>query len=248
MKEPYYRDGRHYDSQHAHLTEDIAFYVEQAKQLGQPVLELACGTGRIAIPIAQHDLEIVGIDMSKSMLACAKEKTKKDYAVTWHLGDMRKFDLGRKFNLVFLAFNSVAHLYDLQSIRACFTAVRNHLADKGRFILNFFNPDLTILTRVDETPRLVSEYPDPDTGEKVVLTETHHYDRATQINHIDWRRTIGNKTIAEVLTMRIFYPQELEALLVCNGFEVENKYGDFDKSPFISTSPKQIYVCRKAKT
>ncbi|MFQ5648400.1 MAG: class I SAM-dependent methyltransferase [bacterium] len=247
MKEPYYRDGKHYDNQHAHLTADIAFYVEQAQQFGQPVLELACGTGRITIPIARQGLEISGIDLSETMLARAKDKTGEAYPVTWHHGDMRTFDLGRKFNLIFLPFNSVAHLYDLQSIQACFASVRNHLADNGRFILDFFNPDLTILTRVDEAPRLVSKYPDPDSGNTVVITETHRYDKATQINHIIWRRTIGDKTLTEELNMRIFYPQELEALLLYNGLIIEDKYGDFDKSPFTSASPKQICVCRRTR-
>ena len=243
MQEPYYRDVRQYDNQHAYLTEDIAFYVQQAQQFGPPVLELACGTGRITLPIAQQGLEIAGIDKSESMLARAKEKTAGHDPVTWHLGDIRAFDFGRKFKMIFLPFNSIAHLHDFQSIRACFEAVKKHLDAEGRFIVDFFNPELAFLTRDDEQPRLVSEYPDPDSKNTVVLTETNRYDKATQINHITWHYKIGDRAFTAALDMRIFYPQELEALLLYNGFNIENKYGDFDKSPFTSESIKHIFVC-----
>ncbi|MFQ5631578.1 MAG: class I SAM-dependent methyltransferase, partial [bacterium] len=221
MQEPYYRDGRHYDNQHAYLTEDIAFYVQQAQQFGQPILELACGTGRITLPIAQQGLEIVGIDKSESMLARAKEKSDGHDPVTWHYGDIRNFDLGQKFKMIFLPFNSIAHLYDFESIRACFEAVRKHLDTEGRFIVDFFNPELTFLTRENDQPRFVSEYPDPDSENTVVLTETNRYDKATQVNHILWHYRIGEKTFTDELNMRIFYPQELEALLLYNGFIIE---------------------------
>ena len=162
MEEPLYRDGRHYDIQHTHLIEDIAFYLQQAQQFGPPILELACGTGRITIPIAQQGFEIVGIDISESMLARAKEKTERQQLpITWHQGDIRTFDFKRKFKLIIFPFNAIAHLHDLPSIGACFKSVRDHLDDEGRFILDIFNPNLMRLIN-NETPRIVSEYPDPD--------------------------------------------------------------------------------------
>jgi SAM-dependent methyltransferase len=246
MAEPIYRDGRHYDRQNDSLTEDIAFYLDQAKQFGQPILELACGTGRIAIPIAQQGFEIVGIDQSESMLARAKQKAANQYPVTWHQGDIRSFNLKRKFNMIFLPFNSIAFLHDRKSVSDCFECVRNHLDNDGRFLLDFFNPNLTFLTRDNDPPRFVSEYPDPNSDNTVVITETNRYDRATQINHIHWHYQIGDSSFLEELNMRIFYSQELDALLVYNGFTIESKYGDFDKSLFTSESQKQIFVCKLA--
>ena len=66
-----YRDGRHYDALNSFLVADIPFYLEEARNAGRPVLELACGTGRLTIPIAQSGVEIVGLDLSPSMLAHA---------------------------------------------------------------------------------------------------------------------------------------------------------------------------------
>jgi ubiquinone/menaquinone biosynthesis C-methylase UbiE len=85
MEEPLYRDGRHYDIQNLHLTEDFVFYLHHAKQFGSPILELACGTGRITIPIVQQGFEIVGIDKSEKMLSRAKKKSGEqipDYLAT----------------------------------------------------------------------------------------------------------------------------------------------------------------------
>lgn len=71
-----YLDGRNYDLQNKDFVEDIPFYLHQIKKYGEPVLELACGTGRITIPIAKQGVKISGLDISKSMLSHAKRKAK----------------------------------------------------------------------------------------------------------------------------------------------------------------------------
>ena len=243
--EPLYRDGRHYDIQHKYLKDDIEFYLQQAKQFGQPVLELACGTGRITVPIAQQGFKIIGMDVSEGMLARAKEKAiKQQLKITLLQMDIRKFDLKLKFRLIIFPFNSIAHLHDLQGIDNCFKSVRAHLHDEGRFVLDFFNPNLALLIRDNETPLFVSEYPDPDSENMVIITETNRYDKASQINYIKLHYRIGDRKFTHDLNMRIFYPQELDALLHHNGFIVEDKYGAFDKALFTSDSEKQIVVCK----
>lgn len=242
--EPLYRDGRHYDAHHRNFTEDIPFYLRQAQQYGAPVLELACGTGRIAIPIAEAGFEITGLDISEGMLSQAGEKSKGlKLPLKWAYADVRNFRLRKKFNLVIFAFNSIAHLHDLESIDACLQCVRKHLAPDGRFIIDYFNPRLALLIRENKTRHSVTEYPDPYSGNMVEITETNHYDKASQVNHVTWYYKIGEEEFTHQLNMRIFYPRELDALLIHNGFDIETKYGDFDESPFASNSPKQIPVC-----
>jgi hypothetical protein len=94
--------------------------------------------------------------------------------------------------------------------------------------------------------RPVAEYPDPEGRGQVTITETLAYDRASQISHILWYYSIGDRqdVFVEELNMRIFFPQELDALLVCSGLTLEAKYGDYDERPFASDSPKQLPVCR----
>lgn len=82
----------------------------------------------------------------------------------------------------------------------------------------------------------------------MVVTHTHVYDAATQINHILWHsQTEGEEEQVASLKMRVFYPQEIDALLHYNGYEVIAKYGDWDESPFMTTSPKQLIVCAASR-
>jgi SAM-dependent methyltransferase len=242
-----YRDGRHYDLQASHFVGDIPFYERQIERYGQPVLELACGTGRITIPLSQKGIDITGLDVTKAMLSLAREKAKaQGVRIDWVLADGRDFKIDRKFSLIFIPVNSIAHLHGREDLEAFFSRVKEHLHRKGRFIIDLFNPRLDILNRDSNKRYPVFEYPDPDGNGTVVVMEQNVYDTSTQINHIKWYYRIGEKENARVdeNNMRILYPQELDELLYYNGFEIEAKYGDYDESPFTSGSPKQLTICR----
>ena len=182
------------------------------------------------------------------MLAQAKKKSaEKGLSIEWIKSDCRDFNLNRKFNLIFIPFNTIAHLHDHKSIESCFSCVKNHLSDKGRFIIDIFNPRLETLIRDPSKRYPVAEYPDPDGRGKVVITENNIYDNDTQINRVKWYYRIGERTeeTIEELNMRIFFPQELNLLLHYNGFTIESKFGNYNETPFDSSSPKQLVVCRK---
>jgi SAM-dependent methyltransferase len=244
-----YWDGRHYDLQTRDFVEDIAFYEHRIGRFGQPVLELACGTGRITIPLAEKGIEITGVDLSDPMLARAQEKAaSKGIEIDWHQEDCRTFRLKKLFRLIFIPFNSITHLHRRKDLEALLARVQEHLHEEGRFIIDVFNPSLDILRRDPDGRFPVAEYDDPDSRGRVVITESNHYDTATQINHITWYYRIGEHENVRVVenNMRILYPQELDDLLYYNGFAVEAKYGDYDRSPFEARSPKQLTICRSA--
>jgi hypothetical protein len=98
-------------------------------------------------------------------------------------------------------------------------------------------------TRVTAT---VGEYEDPDGGGRISATETNRYDPAMQANHITWH--YHHQSRPEMwdvpLNLRMFYPQEIDALLTYNGLVIENKYGRFYETPYGTESPKQLIVCR----
>ena len=109
------------------------------------VLELACGTGRIAIPLAEHGLEVTGIDYSEPMLSLARSKADgRQVKVEWIRDDIRRFDTGRQYGSVLLLHNALWHLHDLEE---CIRCVRRHIAPGGYFILDVFVPGLEILNR-----------------------------------------------------------------------------------------------------
>jgi len=247
--ESLYRDGLHYDAQHVEIVEDIPFYLSRAQKCGGLILELACGTGRLTIPLARQGFDITGLDISDAMLKVAREKAKREHlSCTFIKADCREFSISGIFNLIFIPFNSIAHIHDRASFEALCQAVKNHLAPDGRFIVDMFNPRLERFMSDPNKRYAVAEYEDPYGHEKVTITENNVYDKKTQINHIKWYYKIGKKEEFSVeLNMRIYFPQELDNLLYYNGLEIIEKYGDFDGSPFESNSPKQLIVCKKSK-
>ncbi len=242
-----YLDGRFYDLViHSQQNTDlgIAFYLEHARKYGDPVLDLACGTGRVTIPLAEADLDVVGLDISEPMLDQAREKAKRK-AIPLELiqGDMTNFTLNRKFNLIILAGNTIAHLETVDRFERCLSSVQQHLTKKGRFIFGVFNPDLNYLTRDPATRFPVTEFTDPDTNEKVIVTETTTYDKAHQQYRIRRYHRIGQHETSWDFTFKIYFPQELDALLKYNGFIIEAKYGNYDQTSFTSDSRFQILIC-----
>ncbi len=245
-----YSNGIHYDLINSDITDDILFYSKQAWIYGSPVLEIACGTGRITIPMANNGFEITGIDISQPMLDHAKQKSScLENEPVFLKEDCRDFNLNKQFNLIYFPFNSITHLHDLSDIEDCFTCIKKHLTKEGRFILSVFNPSLKVLIRPQDKLYPVMEYKNPDGPGKITIKESNKYDNATQINHILWHFFSNSKKPDQIvpLNMRMFFPEELDALLKYNGFEIKNKYGSFEKSSFNSDSMIQIFICSKKK-
>jgi hypothetical protein len=103
-----------------------------------------------------------------------------------------------------------------------------------------------MLARDWDDPYTIGEYDDPDGKGRIIVTETRRYDAATQVNHSLWRyRNRDTQESWEIpFSLRMFYPQEIDALLRYNGFTIEHKFGDFDETPFQGASPKQLIVSR----
>ena len=246
-----YFDGRHYDQRLIRYRQDLPFWFEMAEQCGDPILELGCGTGRVAIPLAKRGHIVTGVDLSHSMLAQALRKSKaEDASVAWVMSDMRDFALKRKFPLVIATINTLCHLLTLEELEACLASVKRHLTPGGRFVIDVFNPSLDILLRDPEERYAHSEYQDLRGQGTIMVTQTNMYDAATQINRITlfYRFPDRKDEITEELKMRIYFPKELDELLIYNGFTIEEKFGDYEKTPFRPGSPKQLLVCKNRDT
>jgi SAM-dependent methyltransferase len=242
--EEIYRDGKHYDALN-NFNHDVPFYLKMAKSFGDKTLELACGTGRITLPLAKQGIDIVGLDISNGMIREAKEKAnKQNLDIELLIGDVRDFNLERKFSLIIFPFNSICHLHDYESIKACFENVKKHLHPDGRFIIDVFKPNFNFLLRDSKERAEVSTYNNPYGNNKVRLTESNNYDQISQINYINWFYNTDGKERGEELNMRMFFPQELENYLRFTGFQIENKFGDYDLSSFKNNSEKQIIISK----
>jgi SAM-dependent methyltransferase len=242
--EDIYRDGKSYDALNEFVT-DVPFYLQMIEKFGEPIIELACGTGRITIPIAEKGFEIVGIDISEGMINEAKEKsTKAKLDIRFIESDIRDFELNRKFSLIVLPFNSICHLHDFESISSCFNCVKKHLTTDGRFIIDVFKPDLKFLLRDDNTRFEKAVYKNPYANNNVKLMESFHYSEVDQISRFKWYFQNEGDEIVQDLNMRMFFPQELDNYLRFSGFEIEDKFGNYNKSSFTSRSDKQLIVCK----
>ncbi len=250
-----------YDATVAGPPGDVTFYLGLAKRAhadGLPVLELACGTGRVAIPIAREGIQIVGLDLLPEMLALAREKSEGLSTVRWVEGTMRDFDLPERFGLVFIPFRSFQHMLTTDDQLSCLRCVGRHLVPGGRLALHIFNPDITIMgrwlgERRGELQRRGDDYRNPRTGRVAKRWETREYRPAGQevsSTFLDEELDDQGAVISRVyrdLRLRYIFRFEMEHLLARTDFEVEALYGDFFGAPFEDTSPEMVWVARRPR-
>lgn len=246
MSDPFYADGRLYDRLFPGSDQAIGFYRAEADRQGGSVLELGCGTGQKLIPIASDGHPCVGLELSPAMLAAARRKA--DAAgvdVEWAPGDMREVDLGRTFDLVLIAANSLLHLHEIPDLVACLRSVRRHLAPGGRLVLDVFNPSVRLLAAADGVRRSrdALSFVDPERGAvRVDVAET--YDAAAQVTRGTWFFSTDTEPDFRVapLEMRSIFPQELPLLLALGGLHVVERFGDWSQAPFTPDAALQVVV------
>lgn len=244
--ESLYENAKHYDAMNGPGGADIDFYSEQARAKNGKVLELACGSGRLSIPIARQGLQVTGLDLSRSMLNQAKTKAQESgLQIQFQAGDIRQFRLAEKFEFIFCGFNSSQHLHEEREYRSFLDHVKKHLAANGTFAFDIFNPSISMLNRKPNERFLVSSYPDPDDGLEITVSEYPSYDSAKQLTSYRFIYEKGGKVIFEKqFSLRIYFPLEMDVLLRNAGFQIISKYGGYRLEPFESSCLKQIYLCR----
>lgn len=204
------------------------------------VLELACGTGRIAIPLAVKGAQVSGIDNCASMIDQGKRNARgAGVDIDWRVGDMRQFDLGRDdFDLVVLAFNGLNLLLTLEDALACLRCARKHLAPNGRLVIDTFLPTPERLVAED----LQIDYTLPD-DVKVTINARRSYDPAAQIRSLDLQVTNGGETGTDRQDVHVYYPSELSLLVSQADFDVVAMYGGYDQRRLDALSRRCIFVC-----
>jgi SAM-dependent methyltransferase len=236
---------------------DVAFYVNQAKSAGGPVLELGCGTGRVLIPTARAGLEITGIDASPRMLGICRhrlgaEPPEIQSRVRLIEADMRSFDLGRRFVLATIPFRPFQHLITVEDQLACLTAIRRHLCENGRLVFDLFNPSLDLLVNhplgveTNHEPEFIT----PD-GRAVVrcyravaqdrFQQTGLHELIYDISHPDGRK----ERLVHAFTLRYLFRFEVEHLLARAGFAVEHLYSDYAGNPYGVEYPGDLIFVAK---
>ena len=239
-------------------TEDISFYVGLAKSLGSSVLDLTCGTGRVAIPMGQAGLDVVGVDNSSNMLRLAKKRLDEATGVQGSLefvqNDVMDLNLGREFDLAVIPYNSFLLFLNTVDQRVVLDRVYEHLRPGGRLALDVFTPDLWRLTREDSQLYHRADVADPENGKRHVLWEQSNTDNLNQIIEsryiLETLRPDGlveSRTYKDVV-FRYIHRYEMLHLLTLSGFEKAEVYGDFLNGDLFEDSEIMVWVATKPDT
>jgi SAM-dependent methyltransferase len=212
-----------------------------------PVLELGCGTGRLAVPLAATGLEVVGLDASPAMLDRLRAKAAPNVSAV--LADMAAFDLpgGQRFSLAFVAFNSLFNLADAGAIASCFASVARHLLPGGRFALECFEPADADAARSagDPAPPPVDTVEVRDLGvHEVVLRISRHDARAQTV----WGQHVHITEAGIRLRpwhLRYAHPAELDRYASAAGLVLEHRWGDWGGSAHGADAPQHVSVYRR---
>ena len=244
--------ARFYDIDYSQADADLLMIEQLAACCGSPILELACGTGRVLLPLARQGYQITGVDISPAMLAVTKLKITAeglDEQVTLVEQDMRYLTLDRRFNLALVAVNSFMHLLTPEDQLAALIRIRQHLEPGGRLLLDLFNPDMGRLLDFRGQVTLEKVMIDPDSGNRLMKFRSEKADLAQQtisvsfmIDEIEAQGTVRRTLFP--FTIRYLFRGELEHLLQRAGFAVEAIYGSYDMDDFDADSDKMIAVAR----
>ena len=232
MSSPYDAIAELYDPWSASVVEDVAFYLEEARRSGGPLVELGVGTGRIALPIAADGIRVIGVDSSRGMLeVCARRAALAAVDVDLRLGDLRDPPVRERVPLAICPFRSLLHMHTDEDRRLALAAVRRLLRPGGRFVFDVFAPG------ADDVAQTHGRWLEREPG----IFELARWDEAARTLTLTVRGPAGETTMA----LAWLAPEEWRALLEDSGFEVEACYGWFDRSPF-KGGDDSVWIARRS--
>jgi SAM-dependent methyltransferase len=249
-------EARRFAVEHAHYTEDLAFWRAAAARLGSPVLDLGAAAGRVALPLARDGAEVWALDRSPAMVAELRRRVRAEppeVAARLHpgVGELQSFSLRPGFRLVLVAMNTLQVLTDPIDRSACLARVRGHLAEDGEFIFDVALPDVDEILDTMKMERPSGRHV---TDEGTVLEHSAWYDSwdsATQTLEFTIRITElrDGARIGESLRhhrVHLFSPEELAELIAAAGMEQIGVAGDFAGTPLDRHAERQVHRCRRA--
>jgi SAM-dependent methyltransferase len=251
LDDPYEHIADLYDFSYADFDDDVDFYANLAEAVDGPLLELGVGTGRVAIPLAERGYQVVGIDMSEPMLALARSRAAIEAPASELVllnADMRNFDLGRKFGLVFIAADTFQHLLTTADQLACVRCAARHLVDDGILAFSIRSPATVSWEEAGVPAPLLLDWTRPDgeggivmkfvaahaDPERMVRTMTYVYDR---VKDGEVKRGVF------LADLRYSTQAEIELLLQQANLRVTHIYGDYDLSP-VGQGENLVFVAR----
>jgi SAM-dependent methyltransferase len=201
---------------------------------GGPVLELAIGTGRLALPLAERGLEVHGVDASERMVEKLRAKPGGE-AIRVTIGDFADVPVEGSYRLVFVAFNTLFALLTQEDQLRCFANVAHHLTDDGAFVVEAFFPDLA---RFDRGQRTQATWVDEN---RVMLDASRH---SAVEQRVDSQHVVITEEGTKLypVSIRYAFPSELDLMARLAGLHLRERWGSWKREPFTAESGRHVSV------
>ncbi|WP_010097976.1 class I SAM-dependent DNA methyltransferase [Ornithinibacillus scapharcae] len=239
-----YENPTLYDYENEGYTADINYLLKWAKQFKGTIIDLACGTGRATIPMADVAERVIGVDIHPGMLDQARMKS-TNLPIKWVEQDCTQLNLEVQSPLIYMVGNSFQHFLTNEAQDLLLSSVHNHLEDGGVFIFSTRFPSKEELLQPAEEEYWRS-YQDPTTGHHVDVYTISNYDQIAQVQHYTTiRRSAEMPESRTEISLRYVYPKEMKRLAEAHGFEVLHMFQDWEETPLSNDSYDMICVLKK---
>lgn len=244
-----YDDPAAYDQENNHYVGELPLLLEWAGKVNGPIIDLACGTGRLTLPLAKEGYQLIGIDVHKGMLEqAAKKAGKLNLDIQWLQQDCTNFQAGIRSPFIYMVGNSIQHFHTNEAQDQLLSSIKQHLQEDGIFIFDTRFPSANELLQ-PATEEYWKTYMDGEN--EIDLYTISSYDALKQIQHYTTIRKYKDhsaKIIDEKITnisLRYTYPLEMERVLKEHNLEIVNVYKDWKGTSIDSDSDYVVYICRK---
>lgn len=238
---------------------EIDFYLSMAQQAqanGGAVLEVACGTGRVAIRLAQAGIDVTGLDRSAAMLDIARSKSAGLNNIRWVQADMRDFELYQQFGLAIIPGHAFQNIHTAADQVACLTCIHGHLAPDGTLVVHLDHQEMDWLGDIGQRPFADMEYgkklTHPTTGQTYRMVYSWAYERSTQTAIFEkaWELVGTDDVVLErfdnqPVRLHCVFRSEMEHAAHRAGFAVEAVYGDFLRNDLDDNSSEMIWILKR---
>lgn len=235
-----------YDLDFEEYDDDVSFYQSLAEFHGESVLELGCGTGRVAVPLAAAGLRVTGVDVNAAMLALARRRGGRRRGLAWRRGDMRTIDLGQTFALVTVPLGGLQHLATIDDVAAALATIARHLAPDGVAVADVEAPHRDDF---DPTPQpLVEHWTKPwGDGGHVTKTVSIAARPSENVKEITWHFDVVSRGGAvrrttTAFTFRTITLPELTLAAWLAGLRVSATFGDYEFTAFDDFSERLVVL------
>ena len=249
--------AKYYESEYT-FRDDVELYLRMAGKIRGEVLELACGSGRVLIPFAEAGYRITGLDIAPLMLEKAADRIKSLPAnvrrrIALIEGDMRKFSLRKKYQLVLLVFNSFVNLTSREDQKIILKKIYRHLAPDGRLIVSVINPNRSWFREKIPVVKFYGTWEYEKSGEFFERFYFNTHDPQTQRMTFNLVYDTINKDGSvrrdrNMVPIHYLNSFELQYMLEHEGFTINNLFGDHEGESFRPDSPVMIFEALKKKT